>query len=268
MAYDGTIQFDVAMDADKFEQGISQILSFLETLQVEPFSEKIAAGLDMSEAAEGFGTLAGQSFAGGLAATGELAAAEAGEVAWKAGEALGILPQITADIIPQVFAGMGGQMDALAPALYQKATAIAEGILARLRKAFDIHSPSKKTQEIAHNVMLGLVEGMEEMSGTAYFAADEVAAGILNRLENSAEPGVLVLAQNRLHQAVRQNHPAVPDAGGAAFSPAFGKAEQQVNLGGLTQNFYSPTAPTPAEATQQGMAFLEQARWKLPQMTR
>ena len=39
------------------------------------------------------------------------------------------------------------------PSLFSKASSIAQGILTRLKKAFDIHSPSKKTKAIFKNVM-------------------------------------------------------------------------------------------------------------------
>ena len=48
------------------------------------------------------------------------------------------------------------------PSLFAKATGIADGILTRLKKAFDIHSPSRETRKIFENVMKGAELGLDD----------------------------------------------------------------------------------------------------------
>lgn len=395
MAYDGAIQFDIAMNTAQFEEGLQKIVALLENLDMESTAQKLAAQFDLSDIAGAKGSAAGQSFASGLLAgcesvatlaqggflaeafaalpalalqqgaladaafaTGlgsgqspvaaqvlaatlaqtfgqlalnlplvlppaltqmagqlEIAAPllegaaletttgiaavfgamaeqtvllvtemlaemrravaegapplveETQKVAKQVTGTLAVLPDSTAGIMPQVFAGMAQQMDALAPALYQKAAAIAHEILRQLRKAFDIHSPSKKTQEIAGNVMQGLLLGLTEGEKEAFGKVDTIANGILERF-GGQKSEMLLTVQEKLGSAVWQNQQQTFPTGAFSATPAAVSAGARVELGGLTQNFYAPKAPSPAEATQQGLAFLEQARWKLPQMVK
>ena len=48
------------------------------------------------------------------------------------------------------------------PTLYARATGIANGILTRLNKAFDIHSPSRETRSIFRNVVKGAELGLDD----------------------------------------------------------------------------------------------------------
>ena len=60
------------------------------------------------------------------------------------------------------------EMENKEPSLYAKASGIAEGILGRLKKSFDIHSPSRKTKKIFRFVMLGGEEGLKEEEKNLY----------------------------------------------------------------------------------------------------
>ena len=59
----------------------------------------------------------------------------------------------TREAMKNAMAPMLEEMKNKEPALFSKASSIANGILSRLKKAFDIHSPSKKTRAIFKNVM-------------------------------------------------------------------------------------------------------------------
>lgn len=63
------------------------------------------------------------------------------------------MPEKTRESMKNAMTPMLEEMENKEPSLYSKATGIAEGILSRLNKAFDIHSPSRKTKEIFKNVM-------------------------------------------------------------------------------------------------------------------
>lgn len=63
------------------------------------------------------------------------------------------MPSKTKEAMKNAMSPMLTEMEKKEPSLYTKAANIANGILSRLRKAFDIHSPSRKTKEIFKNVM-------------------------------------------------------------------------------------------------------------------
>ncbi len=63
------------------------------------------------------------------------------------------MPKKTKEAMKNAMSPMLTEMENKEPSLYAKATGIANGILSRLKKSFDIHSPSRKTKEIFKNVM-------------------------------------------------------------------------------------------------------------------
>lgn len=63
------------------------------------------------------------------------------------------MPDDTKKVMKRTMEGMLNGMKDEEPSLFAKAEGIADGILNRLRKAFDIHSPSRKTRAIFKNVM-------------------------------------------------------------------------------------------------------------------
>ena len=71
------------------------------------------------------------------------------------------MPDDAKNKMKETMAGMFKGMEEKEPTLYTKASGIADGILSRLKKSFDIHSPSKKTKQIFKFVMLGGEEGLE-----------------------------------------------------------------------------------------------------------
>ena len=69
------------------------------------------------------------------------------------------MPEKTREAMKNAMSPMLDEMKNSEPQLYTKASGIANGILSRLRKSFDIHSPSRKTREIFKNVMKRNGEG-------------------------------------------------------------------------------------------------------------
>ncbi len=63
------------------------------------------------------------------------------------------MPSKTRESMKNAMQPMLEEMEKKEPSLYAKAKGIADGILSRLKKAFDIHSPSRKTRELFKNVM-------------------------------------------------------------------------------------------------------------------
>ncbi len=63
------------------------------------------------------------------------------------------MPNKTKEAMKNAMNPMLTEMQNSEPSLFAKASGIANGILTRLKKAFDIHSPSRKTKEIFKNVM-------------------------------------------------------------------------------------------------------------------
>lgn len=94
------------------------------------------------------------------------------------------MPSKTRDAMKNAMTPMLEEMEKKEPSLFSKATNIANGILGRLKKAFDIHSPSRKTRSIFKNVMLGAEKGIEEEEKNLYKQTDNLSKNILSDFEN------------------------------------------------------------------------------------
>lgn len=70
------------------------------------------------------------------------------------------MPEETKKTMNETMNGMLEGMKDKEPTLWAKASNIADGILSRLRKSFDIHSPSRETRNIFQNVMKGAELGL------------------------------------------------------------------------------------------------------------
>lgn len=72
------------------------------------------------------------------------------------------MPKETREAMKNAMSPMLEEMQNKEPSLFAKATGIADGILTRLKKAFDIHSPSRETRKIFENVMKGAELGLDD----------------------------------------------------------------------------------------------------------
>lgn len=72
------------------------------------------------------------------------------------------MPDKTREAMKNAMSPMLDEMKKSEPTLYAKATNIANGILTRLKEAFDIHSPSRETRSIFRNVVKGAELGLDD----------------------------------------------------------------------------------------------------------
>jgi hypothetical protein len=77
----------------------------------------------------------------------------------------------------------------LSPAI-AAALKIAKGIADALAGAFDMHSPSKLTEEMGNNIMRGLANGISGMAGLPINMALTAASGVATAVGTYASGGV------------------------------------------------------------------------------
>ena len=91
------------------------------------------------------------------------------------------LPKGTKEIMGEAMAPILEAMQNAEPSLYAKASGIANGILSRLRTAFDIHSPSRKTRKIFNQVMQGGLLGFDDEKNNLLSQVDSLSKDISNK---------------------------------------------------------------------------------------
>lgn len=156
--------------------------------------------------------------------------------------------------------GIGTAMDRKAPSLYAKAREIANRIASIMADALDVHSPSRVMIQLFENVMLGIYEGMDGMSGMLYREAESIADGIADRLTISKD------VANALVEQIRTITTSTP-LGGVALVPqmaAVGAGGGARYITSLTQNITTPKPLSPSEMTREGQDLLRRTRWQLP----
>jgi hypothetical protein len=94
------------------------------------------------------------------------------------------MPKKTQEAMKNAMSPMLEEMKNSEPTLWSKATSIADGIISRLKKSFDIHSPSRETRDIFQNVMKGAELGLEDEERTLNKQIDEIAQKMKTRFEN------------------------------------------------------------------------------------
>lgn len=94
------------------------------------------------------------------------------------------MPESTRKVMENAMKPMLEEMEKKEPSLFTKATNIANGILNRLKKAFDIHSPSRKTRAIFRNVMKGSELGVEDEEKNLYKQTEQIAKNVQSEFEN------------------------------------------------------------------------------------
>ena len=93
------------------------------------------------------------------------------------------MPKETQEAMKNAMQPMLDEMEESEPSLFAKASSIAEGILGRLKKSFDIHSPSRQTRDIFQNVMKGAELGLEDEESRIYKEIDNISNDLLNRFK-------------------------------------------------------------------------------------
>ena len=122
------------------------------------------------------------------------------------------LPQESRDTMKDALSPMLDEMNKKEPVLFAKATSISNGILGNLRKAFDIHSPSRKVRAIFNQVMEGAEKGLEDDTPKLLGQATSISNEFLDRLKNIDVTALM----DQARAAVYSNQTAV--AGAAARS--------------------------------------------------
>lgn len=95
------------------------------------------------------------------------------------------MPNDTKEKMNSTMQGMLEGMRDKEPLLYAKASGIAGGILDRLKKSFDIHSPSKKTREIFNYVMEGAELGLEDEKNSLMKQIDDITDTVYRKMQNA-----------------------------------------------------------------------------------
>ena len=97
------------------------------------------------------------------------------------------MPKKTKEAMKNAMDPMLTEMQKKEPSLFSKATSIANGILSRLKKSFDIHSPSRKTRKIFQQLMQGSELGLEDEEKNLYNKALNVAENVNKAFGNVKE---------------------------------------------------------------------------------
>lgn len=93
------------------------------------------------------------------------------------------MPDKTRDAMKNAMEPMLTEMENKEPSLFAKATGIAEGILSRLKKAFDIHSPSRKVRKIFNFAMEGAEVGIEDKENALYKKIKNMSVTALDKFK-------------------------------------------------------------------------------------
>ena len=93
------------------------------------------------------------------------------------------MPNKTKEAMKNAMEPMLTEMENKEPSLYAKATGIADGILGRLKKAFDIHSPSRKVRKIFNFVMEGAEAGIEDKEDALYNKIKGMSTNALEKFQ-------------------------------------------------------------------------------------
>lgn len=109
------------------------------------------------------------------------------------------MPEETKKTMNETMNGMLEGMKDKEPTLWAKASNIADGILSRLRKSFDIHSPSKKTRDIFQNVMKGAELGLEDEQKKLNKQVDDITNKMKTSFSNIT-PNIGALKQSIIDQ--------------------------------------------------------------------
>ena len=94
------------------------------------------------------------------------------------------MPKDTREAMKNAMQPMLEEMEKKEPSLFSKATGIAEGILSRLKKSFDIHSPSRKTRDIFQNVMKGAELGLQDEEKVLNKQVNGIANKVMDEFNN------------------------------------------------------------------------------------
>lgn len=114
----------------------------------------------------------------------------------------------SAAVIVNVMTTMADTMDRKAGALYAKATEVANGVIRRMNKAFDIHSPSRAARYILSMFLKGGVLGLADEENNIFKKIDEITGGVLSRFGQISEADAFSMS-GQMRYAIAGNHAAM-----------------------------------------------------------
>lgn len=130
-----------------------------------------------------------------------------GEVASKIEESWENLPKESQETFQNVMEPMISEMEKKEPSLFEKANGIASGILGRLKKAFDINSPSKKVKKIFESVMEGAEVGLDNKKSKLLNQTEEIATDVIHTFSDvdgiNTENMISKMKSARMHQQLQ-----------------------------------------------------------------
>ena len=109
------------------------------------------------------------------------------------------MPKKTREAMENAMSPMLEEMKKSEPTLWAKASNIANGILSRLKKSFDIHSPSRETRDIFQNVMKGAELGLEDEQKALNKQVDDIANQMKTNFSNMV-PNMGAIKQSVIDQ--------------------------------------------------------------------
>lgn len=109
------------------------------------------------------------------------------------------MPKETREAMKNAMSPMLDEMKNSEPSLFAKASGIANGILSRLKKSFDIHSPSRETRDIFQNVMKGAELGLEDEQKALNKQVDDIANQMKTNFSNMV-PNMGAIKQSVIDQ--------------------------------------------------------------------
>ena len=95
------------------------------------------------------------------------------------------LPKETREAMKNAMSPMLEEMEKSEPSLFNKAAGIANGVLNRLKSAFDIHSPSRKTRKIFQQVMEGAEGGLQDEMPNLLKQTDSIAQNVMQGFQKA-----------------------------------------------------------------------------------
>lgn len=164
------------------------------------------------------------------------------------------------DVANRMIDGMLKVLNSRAGELYAKARQIAEQIAATMRKALDIHSPSRIMMEMGGYIIQGIYDGLESAENRLYRKAGYISKELADRL--SASPTITPDIVDRLRTAADYS-PARIYTHSSGVQPALAGAGASYSTS-LTQYITTPKALSPSEMTKEAEDMLRRSKWQLP----
>ena len=128
-------------------------------------------------------------------------------------EAYEHLPDDAKQNMQNTMSGMLEGMEKNEPTLFSKASSIANGVLSKLKKAFDINSPSRKTRAIFRDVMEGAEYGLEDETPKLYQQTETISKGVLGAFDASMATLVDRMKAAVSHEQYRTGMGSMANAG-------------------------------------------------------